>query len=233
MIDSFIRPYINPPLSWLARKLVEAGVRADHVTWGGFGLGCIGFVMLVFGLYELALVSLVLNRLSDGLDGPVARIWQEKEAEKGTTDYGGYLDIVLDMIYYAGFVFFFALGKPETFPYAAFLIFSFMGTSSSFLAYAIIAAKRGEDTQKRGFKSFYHAGGLIEGTETIIFLGLMCLFPQHFIILSMIFAMLCWVTVAGRIYMARQAYGDHVSALHQEKDKQKAASDQAACNQQD
>src|SRR3546814_4974156 len=42
-------------------------------------------------------------------------------------------------------------------------------TASSFLAYAILAGRHGRETSLRGRKTFYHLGGLTEGTETIIF----------------------------------------------------------------
>ena len=54
---------------------------------------------------------------------------------------GGYLDIVLDFLFYAGVVFGFSLAQPEHGVYAAALLFAFMGTASSFLAFAIFAPK--------------------------------------------------------------------------------------------
>lgn len=202
MLDPYLRPLIDKPLQSLARLLVDRGTTADQVTLIGFGVGCLTFIALFFQAYIVALIGIGLNRLCDGLDGAVAK-------ETGATDFGGYLDIVLDMIFYAGFVFFFCLGVPDSFAFGAFLIFSFIGTSASFLTYAIIAAKRGEDTQARGEKSFYHAAGLMEGTETIIFMVLACLLPQYFEFLALMFAFLCWITVGGRIKLAHENFTDH------------------------
>ena len=81
--------------------------------------------------------------LADGLDGALAR-------RLGPTDLGGYLDIVLDFFFYAGVPFFFAVGRPEFALPAAFLVFSFVGTGSSFLAFAAVAAKRGITTRADG-----------------------------------------------------------------------------------
>ena len=47
---------------------------------------------------------------------------------------------------------------------AACLLFSFIGTGSSFLAYATIAEKTGIDPSFKGKKSIYYLGGLTEGT---------------------------------------------------------------------
>ena len=83
---------------------------------------------------------------------------------------------------------------------ALFLIFSFVGTGSSFLAYAILATKRGISTEIRGQKSFYYLGGLTEGTETIIMLGLVILLPSLFVPVAVIFGSLCWLTTISRIW---------------------------------
>jgi hypothetical protein len=82
---------------------------------------------------------------------------------------------------------------------AAFLLFAFMGTGSSFLAFAIMAAKRGIATERRGRKAFYFLGGLAEGSETILFLVLACLMPDRFVPLALGFAVLCWATTFARI----------------------------------
>ena len=144
------------------------------------------------------LVLLLLNRLGDGLDGAVAR-------RRGITDLGGFLDIVLDFIVYAGVVFAFALADPTANALAAaFLIFSFMGTGSSFLAFAVMAAKLGLATEARGRKSLYYLGGLTEGTETLLVFVAFCLFPGAFPALALVYGLLCWLTTLGRILTAWQ-----------------------------
>ena len=196
MLDSYLRPFIDPPLSVMAKYLSKFGISPDQITWAGFLIGMAGAVSLSFQFYILALILILINRLYDGLDGALARILDQK------TDLGGYLDIVLDFIFYSGIIFGFAIGHPEQAVAAAFLIFSFMGTGSSFLAYAIIAGKRNMVTEARGKKSFFHTGGLSEGTETIITLCLICLIPVYFQWIAIIYGGMCWLTTAGRIKQA-------------------------------
>ena len=119
------------------------------------------------------------------------------------TDLGGFLDIVLDFIFYSGIVFGFALADParNALP-AAFLIMAFVGTGSSFLAYAVMAAKQRLATSERGPKSLYYLGGLTEGTETIFVFVLFCLFPDSFPLLAVGFGALCWLTTASRVATA-------------------------------
>jgi hypothetical protein len=106
---------------------------------------------------------------------------------------------VLDFIVYAGMVFAFAVADPDRNALAAaLLLFAFMGTGSSFLAFAIMAAKRRLTTELRGRKSLYYLGGLTEGTETILFMVLACLMPGWFPLLAWVFAAMCWLTTLGR-----------------------------------
>ena len=144
MLDARLRRLIDPPLDRLSAPLVARGISANAVTVAGFALGLGAAAAIAGRAYLLGLALLLLNRLCDGLDGAVAR-------RRGLTDLGGFLDIVLDFLIYAAVPFAFALADPAAnAPAAAFLIFSFMGTGSSFLAYAIMAAKRGVSTELRG-----------------------------------------------------------------------------------
>ena len=198
MLDARLRRLIDPPLDRLSAPLVARGISANAVTVAGFALGLGAAAAIAGRAYLLGLALLLLNRLCDGLDGAVAR-------RRGLTDLGGFLDIVLDFLIYAAVPFAFALADPAANALAAaFLIFSFMGTGSSFLAYAIMAAKRGVSTELRGRKSLYYLGGLTEGTETILAFVLACLWPALFPWIALIFGLLCWLTTATRIAVAVQ-----------------------------
>jgi len=202
MLDSFIRPLIDPALAKVARSALSVGLSANRVTLTGCLCGMIAFLFLAQQAYWGALSFVILSRFLDGLDGAMAR-----QSTQGITDLGGFFDTVCDFMFYAGFPFFFAVGRPEEALPAAFLIFSFMGTASSFLAYAVIAAKRGINHERQGKKSFFYLGGLMEGTETIFVFVLICLLPEYFATLAVVFGLLCWLTVVGRV---RQAIRDFV-----------------------
>lgn len=199
MFDAPVRKLIDPLLNWAAARLVRLGVGANAVTVGGFALGAAGCVAIGLKWYTVALVLILLNRLADGLDGPIAR-------RTGATDAGGFLDIVLDTVFYSGVPFAFAASDTALTLPAAFLIYSFVGTGGSFLAFAVIAAKRGMTTEARGRKSFFYSVGLMEGTETVVFFALFCLLPQHFAVLAWVFGGLCWVTTAVRVAAGVRAF---------------------------
>jgi phosphatidylglycerophosphate synthase len=155
---------------------------------------------LAAGAYGATLVAILINRLADGLDGAVAR-------RTGASDLGGYLDIVCDFLFYAAVVFGFVLAAPENRLPGAFLLFAFIGTGSSFLAFAALAARRGIETRARGAKSLSYLGGLTEGTETIALFAAVCLFPAAFGPLAWIFGAACWLTTLARVLEAKRLLG--------------------------
>lgn len=200
MFDAKIRPLIDPPLEHMAMAACRAGWTADGVTLAGFVIGMLAIPAIAFEAYSLGLGLILLNRLADGLDGAIARLTEK-------TDRGGFLDIALDFIFYSSIPFAFALADPfENALAAAFLIFSFIGTGCSFLAYAIMAEKRGLSTDIQGQKSLYYLGGLTEGFETIALFILACLLPVWFPIMAWIFGTLCWITTATRIHAGWRAF---------------------------
>jgi phosphatidylglycerophosphate synthase len=200
LLDARLRRVIDPPLQAAAGSLVRVGLGADTVTVLGFGVGLLAMAAVALGHPALGLVLFLLNRLADGLDGAVAR-------QTRLTDRGGFLDIVLDFILYSGIVFAFAVRDPADALAAAFLTFSFVGTSTSFLAFAIMAAKRGLSSEARGRKSLYYLGGLTEGTETILCFALFCLWPDAFTPVAWGFGALCWLTTAVRVLTGVRVLG--------------------------
>ncbi|WP_416883759.1 CDP-alcohol phosphatidyltransferase family protein [Marivita sp.] len=201
MIDAAILPLVKRAIDRPARALVARGISADQITIVGFGIGLIGVLSLWMGLFWVALVCLALNRLADGLDGAVARLTTP-------SDRGAFLDIALDFMFYGLFPLGFALHDPaaNALP-AAVLICSFIATGSSFLAFSIIAEKRGITSDAYPTKGIYYLGGLTEGTETIALFVAMCLFPVAFPWLAYAFAALCAVTTLTRWMAGWRMFG--------------------------
>ena len=201
MFDAAIRRHIDPPLAAAATLAVGWGVSANAATTLGFALGMGAAALVAAQFYWVALGVLLLSRFFDGLDGAIAR-------QTRLSDVGGYLDITLDFIVYASVVFGFALADPPRNALAAaFLTTSFMGPAATFLAYAIFAAKHGITTEIRGAKSLYYLGGLTEGFETIFTLSLMCVLPDWFAVIAVVYAIMCWITAGTRIAAAVATFG--------------------------
>ncbi|KPQ30235.1 MULTISPECIES: CDP-alcohol phosphatidyltransferase family protein [unclassified Halomonas] len=194
MLDRWTMPLTHRPLEQLAQQL-KGRLTPDQITFGAFLMGITALPLLAWEHYSLALVAVLLNRLGDGLDGALARVNGQ------TSEAGGFLDIGLDFVFYAAVVLGFALANPmDNALAAALLLFAFIGTGTSFLAFAIAAKQQGVERPDFPQKAFYYLEGLTEGTETVLALVMFCLFPDHFPILATVFAIACLITTATRLW---------------------------------
>lgn len=200
MLDRAATALLKPVVTRLAGVLQRAGASANQITVTGFLIGLIAAFLIATGAYLAGAVAILASRLCDALDGAVARLTQ-------ATDRGGFLDIALDFLFYASIPLAFALADParNALP-AAVLLAAFIGTGSSFLAFAVIAAQRGMHSLAYPDKSFYFLGGLTEATETLAFFVAMCFWPMYFIELAYGFAALCGITVVTRVWWGWRAF---------------------------
>ncbi|QBF30851.1 CDP-alcohol phosphatidyltransferase family protein [Thalassococcus sp. S3] len=200
MLDAWMRRIIDPPLNAAGKRLASAGVSADTVTLAGLVLGLAAAAFVWAGFFLVALLLLLASRLADGLDGAVARATRK-------TDFGGYLDIVADFLFYGAIPLAFVFHDPAVNGVAgAFLLASFYFNGTSFLGYAILAEKHGMETTAQGSKSLYFSNGLLEGTETILFFVALCLLPSLFAPLAWGFGALCYLTAILRVFAARDVF---------------------------
>jgi len=198
VLDRPLTALIRRPLGACAAVLVRWGVHADAVTLAGFALGLAAAACIATGSPRAGLACLLASRLLDGLDGAVARLTTP-------TDRGAFLDITLDFLFYASIPLAFALADPAANALAAALLLAaFMGTASTFLAFAVMAERRGLDRTATPGKGLYYLGGLTEASETLLCFVLMCLWPQHFAIFASVFAALCGLTIATRLWAGWQ-----------------------------
>ncbi len=193
MLDRTFIALLKPGLQRFATPLVRAGIGADAVTLGGFVIGLGAALCIALGAPLWGLLLIGVSRLCDGLDGAVARLTRP-------TDRGAFLDIALDFVFYASVPLAFAVVDPvsNALP-AAVLLAAFVGTGSSFLAFALLAERRGLSSADYPQKGIYYLGGFTEATETLICFALMCLWPMHFAAWAYGFALLCALTTATRL----------------------------------
>lgn len=212
MLDKFITPVIKPLLTPVVMLMHKRGITADQLTVVGFLVGLLAVPLLAFEMWYGALVAIALNRILDGLDGALARYANQSSSA------GGFLDITLDFLFYAAIPLGFILANPEQNAIAgSLLLTTFIGTGSSFLAFAIAAEKFKLEKPQFKYKSFYYLNGLTEGTETIALFIAFCIWPQHFAVMASIFAIACGITIFTRIH------GGYHTLKQQEADADKAA----------
>lgn len=194
MLDRVAIQLLRPGLTRGARGLARLGLKADQVTLAGFAIGMAAALAIATQHPLLGLAGMALSRLCDGLDGALARLTH-------ATDRGAFLDISLDFVFYASIPLAFALADPAANALAAALLLcAFVGTTSTFLAFAVVAAQRGLKSTAFPSKGIYYLGGLTEATETLTCFALMCLWPRHFALFAGVFAVLCALTTATRLW---------------------------------
>ena len=201
MLDRPAQALIAPALQAAGRWLVRHGGTADAITWAGFALGLAAAACIALQQPLAGLALILVSRLMDGLDGTVARL-------TAPTDRGAFLDITLDFLFYASIPLAFALADPAANALAAaVLLAAFIGTGSSFLAFAVLAERRGLKSLAYPSKGLFYLGGLTEATETLACFVLMCLWPAAFAPLALGFAALCVLTVLARLRAGWLAFG--------------------------
>tara|TARA_B100000989_G_scaffold81741_1_gene58426 strand:+ start:92 stop:706 length:615 start_codon:yes stop_codon:yes gene_type:complete len=203
MFDRKIQKLTQKPLAIIAKIFLKL-IKPNHMTILGFVFGLLMCVLVFFQFYFAALFLLILNRLCDGLDGTMARLTIP-------TPLGGYLDIVFDFTVYSGFVLAFGLSNSNYTIISMVLLFLYIGTGTTFLAKAAIQTQldkisESSDSNKELHKSFYYSSGLIEGTETIIFMILCLLLPNLYIFISIIFSILCSITFISRVVVCYKEF---------------------------
>ena len=198
MLDGVARQAIDPALDRIGKALARQGISANMVTISGLIIGLIAAIAIALNWFWFGAALILVSRLCDGLDGTVAR-------HNGATDFGGYLDIVLDFAFYGAIPLGFAFADPSANALAAAtLIFSFYVNGASFLAFAILAEKRKLTEEPRGKKSIFFTTGLAEATETLGIFIAASIWPAWFPVLAHVFAAICIYTATVRILEAKQ-----------------------------
>ena len=197
MFDRQINKILKPALDVLAKKLSHFKIQANTITFTGFFFGLCCFYFIINGMFIYASIFLFLNRFCDGLDGALARL-------VGQTDMGAFYDIVLDFLFYSLFPISFIFLDIENAYSICFLLLSFVATQTSFLATAWIIEKNKLSISDGQKKSFFYAGGITEGFETIICFIMMIFLNEFVNYIAYIFGILCWITFITRVLFIRK-----------------------------
>jgi len=146
-----------------------------------------------------ALAAWLVNRLLDGLDGSVAR------AAGAQTDFGGYLDLLLDFVVYAAVPVGVVLGYPSEAAWRAglFLLASFFVNAASWMYLAAILERRNLGAAATGERTTVTMPpGIVAGAETVVFYSLFLLVPAWAPALFWLMGSLVWLNVVLRLAWA-------------------------------
>lgn len=173
-------------------------VNPFFVTWLSFLAGVASAIMCYLGMFPWALGLWILGRILDGLDGAIAR------AADTQSDFGGYLDMVLDTFVYTAVPLGIALGsmEPSALIACAVLLGAFYINLGSWMYLSALLEKRRASAEAA--TSIFMPTGFVEGSETVIFYILFLLFPEYAVVLFAAMAGLTIATAIQRLAAARR-----------------------------
>jgi phosphatidylglycerophosphate synthase len=197
MFDTFLRNAKDRLAEPLARRMSKVAPNTITLIALVFGLG--SAALAAYGLYMWALTFWLLNRGLDGMDGLLARL-QGKQS-----DFGGYLDILIDFVAYAALPIGLVVSAPTLERYlalAVMLAVFYVNTASWMYLAAILEKRQARNPQTA--TTIVMPAGLIGGFETILTYCFFLLFPAYITALFWGFSGLVLVTIVQRLVWARR-----------------------------
>ncbi|MGB1289071.1 MAG: CDP-alcohol phosphatidyltransferase family protein [Aggregatilineales bacterium] len=198
MLDHVMRRFkedLLQPVVWLAGDRIHP----TAITLMGAGAGVAAGGAILSGNIPAALLLWGTNRVLDGLDGTIARLYDKQ------SDFGAYLDTLLDHLIYAWLPVTLVLTFPtwETMLALLFMLSTFYINGASWMYLSSLLEKRNLGAKRRHeMTSVTMPAGLVEGTETVIFYTLFIVCHMHLTILFTLFGMLTLYTVLQRLWWA-------------------------------
>lgn len=198
MFDGVIRPIkekVLIPFSLVIGKKLSP----NFITLISFLFGISSIILIFKGNIKISLLCWVINRITDGLDGTVARITNRQ------TDFGGYIDIMADFVIYSfipiAFVYYRGNITIELFVIALMLAIFYIN-AASWMYLSSILEKKGLTTDEK-LTSVVMPSGLVEGFETVIMYTLFYIFTDNIIFLFIIMGIF---TILGALQRVLWAY---------------------------
>lgn len=203
MIDKWLsKSKLNSGLEKLAKKLFFEKISANQLTVIGLFIGLLSALFILLSelspwTFEFIISSIILMALSfffDVLDGAVARL------EKPSI-FGGILDIFCDRTVEVSIIMALISTDPSALMWPG--IFSLGAIILCITMFLIVGGSIKETDLEESKKVIYYRHGLIERSETFIFLLLITILVLLRFILLIIFAVLVFITALLRL---RDAY---------------------------
>lgn len=181
MIDTSLRHKFQPAFDIMAKKLAEHNIKPDSITYAAFFFGIMASLSVALGYSSIGISLLWFSGLLDVLDGSVARLTGV------STKTGAYMDMILDRMVEAVFIFALAYRFPEA--YYAYMLF-YIAVIFNFTTF-IVAGALFQNTSK---KSMHYDTGIAERTETFIVFTLLVMFSRYITPMLMAFNALIFLT---------------------------------------
>jgi phosphatidylglycerophosphate synthase len=187
---------------WLAPLSRMLGPRLSPTALSliAFVIGIAAAVAAYRGAVVLSLAAWALNRLLDGLDGTHARVHTRQ------TDFGGYVDIMLDFIVYAAIPVALVARDPSLALAGVFLEATFFVNTASWMYLSAILEGRQSGAAARGeLTTVTMPPGVVAGTETVVFYALFLTLAGWRAPLFWLMGSLVCVNIVQRLWWARRS----------------------------
>lgn len=168
----------------------------------------LGIICAIFAwqqLYGASIIFWLLNRLTDGLDGTVARVHRKQ------SDLGGYVDILTDFAIYTAVPIALVMGAPSLNRYLAlaFLLATYYINGASWMYLAAILEKRQHGAKHNKEKtSVTMPVAIIGGLETILVYLVFLIWYEQMILWFVTMGILVLVCVGQRLVWAVRHLGE-------------------------
>jgi phosphatidylglycerophosphate synthase len=198
MFDHFLRGIKDRLLAPLAH--IMRGVPPNLITVVALLLGLGAALAAARGAWGLGLTLWLANRVTDGLDGAVARLLETQ------SDFGGYLDILLDFVVYAAIPIGFGMQAADrgVLLWTAALEASFFVNACSWMYLSAVLEKRASGASATGeLTSVTMPPALVAGFETVVFFSLFFLMPGRLPLLFGAMTALVCINIVQRLVWAK------------------------------
>jgi len=195
VLDSFFtRPgsAVDASLTATARRLVDAGVSANALTYAALITGVLAAALFYLDRGGWAFLVVVLSGGLDAVDGRVARLGP------GPTAWGGVLDLTCDRIVEASVLLGIAVPRPALHLPALVLAATWYVNLCVFLAIGAASERYSE-------KVIHYPPGLLERSEALIFAFVVVAVPRLAGLAGYVYAALEVLTAAQRFRYGRRA----------------------------
>ena len=204
VIDNAFRARLPGFVAPLLALYARLGLTPNQVSVLGFVIAILASVAVALGFGWLAFLLWWLSRLADGTDG----VWAREAGLE--SDFGAYLDVVLDMAAYGAMVLGFAYAAPEFQLRWMAMLFLYVVCITSALALGMQEAK--QSMPPRDNRGLRLGAGLAEGGETGIAYSLFLLLPGYLWLTTGVWVAVLATTVIARTLLAFRSLGSEGSA---------------------
>ncbi len=199
MIDDAFRAVLPRFAGPLLALYTRMGWTPNQLSVIGFSIALTASLAVATGHTWVAFALWWVSRLVDGTDGVFAR------HSGRATDFGAYLDVVLDMAAYGAMVLAFAWLHPDLLAAWMAMLFLYVLCIASALALGAQEAKRSLPARdERGLRL---GAGLAEGGETGIAYSAFLLWPEALALTTTLWVVVLALTIVARTLLAWRLLG--------------------------